>query len=262
MVTGIETFRSFFKQHTANYVIIGGTACDIIIEGNGFVPRATRDIDMILVIEALTNEFVIQFWEFIKTGNYAKREQSTEKRQYYRFMKPENPDFPFQIELFSRNPDLLDLYEDAHLTPIPVGDNISSLSAILMNDTYYTFLIDNSLIINELHFANTQALICTKAKAYLDIAELLKQGIGSKKHLNKHKADVFRMALLLQEDETMELPNEIKADLQNFIIDIKRLLPGNEMFKEMGVAGATSEAILPRIIDYFGLATEDTEISQ
>ena len=35
-----------------NYVIIGGTACDIIIEDAGLTTRVTKDIDMILVVEA------------------------------------------------------------------------------------------------------------------------------------------------------------------------------------------------------------------
>ena len=70
MVRGLEIFRQHFKDFTDNYVIIGGTACDIIIDNIGLTPRATKDIDIILVIEALSPEFVKHFWEFIKTGNY------------------------------------------------------------------------------------------------------------------------------------------------------------------------------------------------
>jgi predicted nucleotidyltransferase len=48
MVRGLDTFKKYFKQFTDNYVIIGGTACDIIINQAGFIPRATKDIDIIV----------------------------------------------------------------------------------------------------------------------------------------------------------------------------------------------------------------------
>ena len=108
MVRGLELFKKHFEHFTGNYVIIGGTACDIIIEEAGFTPRATKDIDILLVVEALTSGFVKQFWQFIKEGKYERKEKSTDERKYYRFIKPENSDFPFQLELFSRVPDLQD----------------------------------------------------------------------------------------------------------------------------------------------------------
>lgn len=40
MVRGLEIFKKYFEQYPDNYVIIGGTACDIIIGEAGFVPRA------------------------------------------------------------------------------------------------------------------------------------------------------------------------------------------------------------------------------
>lgn len=65
MVIGLNKFKEYFKQYPGNYVIICGTACDIIIGEAGFTPRATKDIDIILVVEALNADFVKQFWEFI-----------------------------------------------------------------------------------------------------------------------------------------------------------------------------------------------------
>jgi len=61
MVVGLDIFRNFFQDHTDNYVIIGGTACDIHIEAAGFTPRATNDIDIVLIIEALDKSFVKRF---------------------------------------------------------------------------------------------------------------------------------------------------------------------------------------------------------
>ncbi len=50
MVIGIEVFKRYFEQHAGNYIIIGGTACDLIIEEAGFLPRATNDIHLIYKI--------------------------------------------------------------------------------------------------------------------------------------------------------------------------------------------------------------------
>ena len=74
-------------------------------------------------------------------GDYERKEKSKDERKYYRFMKPEKADFPYQIELFSRNPDLMDLDEETYLTPIPTDDDLSSLSAILLDDDFYNYML-------------------------------------------------------------------------------------------------------------------------
>ena len=167
MVRGLEMFKKYFEQFPDNYVIIGGAACDIIIDEAGFVPRATKDIDIVLVVEALNSEFVKQFWQFIKDGDYGDQEKSNDERKYFRFKKPRNLNFPYQIELFSRTPDVINFDADEHLTPIPVDDDLSSLSAILLNDDYYNYLIEHSQMEEGLHHASIEALICLKAKAFL-----------------------------------------------------------------------------------------------
>lgn len=76
MVRGLDVFNNYFRQHSNNYVIIGGTACDIIIDEAGFIPRTTKDIDIILIVEVLNSNFVKQFWHFIDDGKYQQREKS------------------------------------------------------------------------------------------------------------------------------------------------------------------------------------------
>lgn len=68
MVRGIDTFKDFFKGFENSYVIIGGTACEIHEENYAQTPCATKDIDIILIVEALSNEFVVRFWEFVKSA--------------------------------------------------------------------------------------------------------------------------------------------------------------------------------------------------
>lgn len=253
MVRGLNTFRSYFKDFPDNYVIIGGTACDIIIDAAGFIPRATKDIDLILIVEALSVGFVERFWNFVKDGQYEKTEKN-EERKYYRFLKPAKEDFPYQIELFSRIPDLLTVREGVHLTPIPIDDDLSSLSAILMNEDYYRFTLDHCTQEGGLQRANTEALVCLKAKAYLDMIERKANGEKvEEKHIKKHKADVFRLCTTLTAETVFNLPDPIKADMQSFIAAVENDLPPRAIYKEMGLGNINPQAPFQQLVESFQL---------
>ena len=70
MVPGIDSFREKFKDYTDYYTIIGGTACDILLSEVDLPFRATKDIDMILIMEDNFPEFAAIFWGYIKEGGY------------------------------------------------------------------------------------------------------------------------------------------------------------------------------------------------
>ena len=57
MVTGFTKFKEKFQGFEEQYVLIGGAACDIVFESNETTFRATRDLDIVLIVEALTPEF-------------------------------------------------------------------------------------------------------------------------------------------------------------------------------------------------------------
>ena len=254
MVRGLDVFTKYFEQYPDNYVIIGGTACDIIVSESGFRPRATKDIDILLVAEALDSAFAKQFWNFVNEGKYEVREKSDPERQYYRFKKPENTEFPYQIELFSRVPDVLDVPEQSRYTPIPIDEDITSLSAILMNEDYYQFTIAGSKLQDGIRIANIETIICLKARAYIDLKAAKERGekIDSDK-INTHKLDVFRLAVFLAEGNLFELPESIKTDLQAFADVIKIDLPGNAIFKEMGLGNTNVDQVFKQLIQNFKL---------
>ena len=259
MVRGLDIFKKYFEQYPENYVIIGGTACDIIIDEAGFVPRATKDIDIILVVEALSSGFVKQFWQFINDGKYQQREKSNEEREYYRFIKPENSNFPYQIELFSRTPDVIVLEGDAHLTPIPADDDLSSLSAILLNDDYYHYLIEHSQMEDGLHHANIEALVCLKAKAFLEIRERIDKGSKEDaKQLKKHKADVFRLTVMLAPESEFLLPGTIQADINQFAACTANELPDKAIFKEMGMGSMNPSSVFELLKKSFKIEGNET----
>ena len=59
MVPGIDSFREKFKDYTDYYTIIGGTACDILLSEADLPFRATKDIDMILIMEDNFQEYAL-----------------------------------------------------------------------------------------------------------------------------------------------------------------------------------------------------------
>lgn len=254
MVVGLETFKEYFKDYQDCYLIIGGTACDIILEEANFKPRATDDIDTILIIEAITPEFVKRFWEFVKAGQYTIQQKDTDKRNCYRFAEPKSENFPVQVELFCRVPDAIDLNDGAHLTPIPVEEGLSSLSAILLDEEYYNYTREHSTLTDDVHHANPEALICLKAFAYLSNKALKEEGKNiSSKNVSKHKHDVFRLTMLLKADETFDLSVAIKKDMQKFADTVKDDLPDAAIFKANGFGTQDMQAVFNQFVKSFGL---------
>jgi hypothetical protein len=70
MIRGLDVFRDSFQGYEDEYILIGGAACDIISSDQGFDFRATKDFDMVLIVEVLTKGFAENFWEFINSGGY------------------------------------------------------------------------------------------------------------------------------------------------------------------------------------------------
>lgn len=215
MVKGMDVFRDYFSEYMDQYVLIGGAACDISFHENEMDFRATKDLDMVLVVEALTEEFVSKFWTFIQAGKYRNRARSSGKPQFYRFDKPEAEGYPAMIELFSRAE--WELKTESALTPIHIGDSVSSLSAILLNDSYYKLLLEGRTVIDGISLLRPTWLILFKAKAWLDLNEKMAQGVHvDSRDIKKHRNDIIRMAseMVL---EKCSLPDEVRTDMLKFI---------------------------------------------
>lgn len=218
MVKGLDYFREYFKDFQDSYTLIGGVACDLAMAEAGIDFRATKDLDIVLCTEVLDSAFVAKFWEFVKEGGYEHKEKSTGDKQFYRFNKPSNPEFPFMLELFSRKPDELVLEGDSELTPIPVDEDVSSLSAILLDDDYYQCIEDGRLIIDGVSILGPEYILPFKAKAWLDLSNRKAAGEAvDSKQIKKHRNDVFRVFVLLSPEQRVDVANGVKNDMQKFI---------------------------------------------
>lgn len=223
MVRGLDVFREYFAGHADQFVLIGGTAATIAMEEAGLAFRATKDLDIVLHIEALSPAFGEVFWSFVEAGRYEIRQASdTGKPIFYRFQKPADERFPVMLELFSRAPDGIKLAEGSHLTPIPIDEAVASLSAILLDDAYYEFILAGRKEANGLPWVGEDRLIPLKASAWLDLSE--RQAKGEKvdaKNIRKHANDVLRLSQLLAPDIRIPLAARIAQDLTRFLDGIE-----------------------------------------
>ena len=135
MVTGIESFKEWFKGNESQYAIIGGTACDILMTEEGLDFRATKDIDLVLIIEAVDAAFGRKFWDYVKQAGYEHRNKSSGMPQFYRFSHPTSNRYPAMIELFTRKLDAIQLPDDAVLTPLPMDEDMQKFVDRMKNET-------------------------------------------------------------------------------------------------------------------------------
>jgi hypothetical protein len=252
MVVGLDKFRAHFAEYTDHYVLIGGTASSLAIDELGGDPfRVTKDLDIVLHVEALDRAFVTAFWDFVKLGGYETRQKGTEKHLFYRFHTPQNKTYPFMLELFARVPDALNLGEDTGLTPIPVDEDVSSLSAILMDDDFYSFVMDRRKDINGLSVIEADVLIPLKAQAYMDLSERKAKGESiDSKNVKKHKNDIFRLYAVLDRSIPCQLPESIKASMEAALMQLSR---ETVELKTLGLRSITLNEVLTSLAEFYAL---------
>lgn len=254
MVVGLDIFTEHFKAHTKHYVLIGGSACDRHFAQQGILFRGTKDLDIVLVVEALSDAFVAHFWQFIKDGEYTLTQKGSNK-QFYRFVAPRTAGYPYMIELFSRKPDIIKEAEGMHLTDIPTSEEVSSLSAILLDDDYYHFTLAHTTDSGGLCHANEIALIVLKAKAFLNNRQRAADGQKVQEDdIVKHRKDVIRLTAILNPYAKADCPPTIKADLTTFIEVVRGEQPDiKALLKNQGITGISLDQIIGQLKQTFGL---------
>lgn len=246
MVNGLEKFREKFKKFNDEYVVIGGTACSILMEDAGLKFRSTKDIDMVLIVDAKRYvEFGKIFWDFIKEGQYTCGEQKRAKTCFYRFTDPQ-VEYPSMIELLSKSPDPLVIPGDVRR--VSIAEDISSLSAIILDESYYNLLSEGCEVLDGVRVLKPEYLILYKMKARMNLKESKEKG----EHVNtddyrKHKNDVFRLLPLLSADLRIALPEKIQHDVEAFLDSMKEEVIDSQILGD----GMTKEEALDMLRKIF-----------
>ena len=112
-VRGLELFSERFADYRDAFILIGGAACDLWFSDQNLAFRATRDLDIVLILERLTSEFIDQFRAFVEEGGYNEQQRNEDGPPVlYRFAKPGKEEFPYMLELFCREIPVLELDPD------------------------------------------------------------------------------------------------------------------------------------------------------
>ena len=141
--------------------------------------------------------------------------------------------------------------DDAVLTPLPIDDEISSLSAILLNDAYYELLKTGHIMVDGIPVLSPTCLIPFKAKAWLDLKKRKSSGEQvDSKNIKKHKNDVFRLAQLITANTRQALNPEIAEDMKNFLSE---MIDEEVDLKSLGIKGTDSKKIIEMLYQCYGL---------
>lgn len=216
MVHGLDTFRDWFAEYATRYVVIGGTACNLVLAQYGAEQRATHDIDMVIVAEAFDEAFYQRFLSFVQEGGYQHKGKD-DKYVLYRFEQPMNESFPSKIELLSKRPEhLADIETD--LGRFQTIDAEGSLSAILLDDAYYDLLDEGIEVIDGIPVLGLHYLPVFKIHAWANLTDdkLTGKSVHSDE-INKHRRDVLRLCALFDPNVRIELPAEIFAEIKRFV---------------------------------------------
>jgi hypothetical protein len=251
MVYGLDSFTEFFKGYENRYVFIGGTACELVLEERGEDFRATKDLDIVLLAEALDSSFVDRFIEFVKLADYKHVRKSDGKDEYYRFENPAaGGKYPQMIELFSRRPDYLASLE-THLAPIHVDGALQSLSAILLDDDYYSLLENGVVIIDKTPVLSISYLPVFKMKAWLDLTERKAKGEHvNSGDLSKHRNDVFRLTATFSPGSVIQVPSKIQGDIAQFLGSVE---VSNNDLRNLKIEGYSADEFLDFIATAYGV---------
>lgn len=251
IITRMQSFKDWFADYSENFIIIGGAACSLIMEYERAEFRLTKDVDVVLLVEALNPDFGKRLWDYVREAGYEHRQASTGEPQFYRFRNPTSSRYPEMIELFSRSIDGIVLPDGAEVTPVPIGDDISSLSAILLNDDYYSFLRDGVRKIDGLPLLDELHLIPFKAKAWLELTDSRNKGIHvDSSDIRKHKRDIFRLCDILAPGLSIKLPSAIEIDMIRYITEVQGTMANLSMKDRKG-----EQDRLEKLTHLFGLSS-------
>ena len=225
LVIGLDRFRDHFAGHEDSYALIGGAACDIVFGEAGLPFRATKGFSTSCFVSRWSAPgFARVLADFLEAGGYQARERSTGRREFYRFHRPLDETFPAMIELFARRPDALALPDGATLAPIPVEEEVISLSAILVDDDYFGALEEMRLVIDDISLVDERILIPFKARAFLDLSERRAKGekVERPPHTKASGRCVSASFSCCPREGSLAIAASIRADLEEFLGQVLR----------------------------------------
>ncbi len=103
-------------------------------------------------------------------------------------------------------------------------DDTSSLSAILLNDDYYKFMMSGRRVVDSIGVLGAEHLIPFKMYAWINLFERKRAGEHvNEKDLKKHKYDVFRLLQIVTAGTKVESEGLVTESIHRYIEEISVL---------------------------------------
>jgi hypothetical protein len=133
-----------------------------------------------------------------------------------------------------------------------MDEEVSSLSAILLDADYYQFIHAGKQEIAGLSVVGPTFLIPLKAKAWLDLSKRREAGEAvDQRDINKHKNDVFRLYRIIDPELSIGLPGSIANDLRHFFDGVDA---GQDVdLKSLGLKNTSLDEVLGNLRSLYGL---------
>lgn len=251
-VDGLKHFTSYFSDHTAQFVIIGGVAANYCLLENDLVGRRTRDIDLVVLANP-NQSFADHLRNYITAGRYQIESDAGGNARNYRFRNPEAEEFPKQLEIFSAAPISLQLQAGQRIIPFSTSPGLESLSAILMDENYLALVKLTGVIREGMSLLGSNGLVPLKVRAFLDMDQRRRAGeqIDSA-DIKKHRNDVLRLVQTFGL-ESFDLPESIKNDLRLFAEHPEITALDAGALSSIAPGAVSIEALLQMLIEHFKL---------
>lgn len=100
-----------------------------------------------------------------------------------------------------------------------MDEHISSLSAILLDDDYYQFVLSGR---HNKHgmpsWVGEDRLIPLKAMAWMEMNERVRLGeVIDARKINKHLTDIVQLSALLRPGQAIQMAEKLRANMQIFV---------------------------------------------
>ncbi len=235
-VRGMETFAQYFSTYEDCYCLIGGAALSLINEKQGRFSRATKDLDIVVVLNVKTPSFIQEMVRFVQEGGYREASVSPSFCSY-RFSKPDRSDFPEQVELFTKEQQIGKSLSQSvqHLSL----ETEMSFSSIVLDPVYYDYIASNAKK-DGISYISDYSIVPLKAKAYLENKKLYEQHVKgiTEGTYTKHARDIIRFIRDFP-PKKIKLPEPIQEDCIQFLkaveepqFSLEELINDHEFRKE------------------------------
>lgn len=231
MVHGLAHFTERLSTYKDHYVLVGGVAADLLMTNIGGEFRPTKDLDIVVFMRPEA-AFLSALLEYIKEGEYENKAKASGEAQYYRFNKPKKAEFPKQIELFSKKPEDLKLFEDQHIIPLKENSSEQQFSGILLEDEYYDLIKHRSKDGEHCKYIGAEAQIPLKARAFIEIRERKEKGIEvNERDIKKHRNDILQLSQALTIGENLTLTGLPLNHLSTYLEEVLKIQNDEEIKK-------------------------------